>query len=226
MLTLNCRHKADIILIHTEYLNAKVCFLLCWAAHLTPSYIIRHLDLFVIFWNFVILILNLNQFLWVFLCVWLHDNSHGLRGWVTTSLLKQQHVLNVHSVGFRFLEFPFSKLLHFGHYSAFNRLLNSEWFQAGTLSSLNNLYFYSDWWAAVCQRSAVLLWPQLWSPTPPIWESWTWVTTTWRIQEWSCCVIFYRVQTADWRLWGQFTDSVTVVLIFEFTSIYYLSIEL
>ena len=214
MLTLNCRHKADIILIHTEYLNAKVCFLLCWAAHLTPSYIIRHLDLFVIFWNFVILILNLNQFLWVFLCVWLHDNSHGLRGWVTTSLLKQQHVLNVLSVGFRFLEFPFSKLLHFGHYSAFNRLLNSEWFQAGTLSSLNNLYFYSDWWAAVCQRSAVLLWPQLWSPTPPIWESWTWVGTTGcRIQEWSRCVIFCRVHIVDWRLWGQFMISLLLLLI-------------
>ncbi len=48
MLTLNCRHKADIWLIHTECLHAKVCFLLlwfsplavaeqCWAAHLKPS---------------------------------------------------------------------------------------------------------------------------------------------------------------------------------------------
>ena len=80
---------------------------------------------------------------------------------------------------------------------------------------------YSDCLAAVCQRSAVLLWPQLWSPTPPIWESWPWVTTSWRIQEWSCFVIFYRVQTADWTLWGQFTESVTVVLIFEFTFIHY-----
>ena len=62
---------------------------------------------------------------------------------------------------------------------------------------------YSDCGIAVHQRSAVILWPQLWSQTPPIWESWTWVTTTYRIQEWSCCVIFCRVQTVDWRLWGQ-----------------------
>ena len=64
--------------------------------------------------------------------------------------------------------------------------------------------------AAGCRRSAVSLWPQPWSPTAPIWESWTWVTTTCRIQEWSCCVIliFCRVHTVDWRLWGQFTDSL------------------
>ena len=70
---------------------------------------------------------------------------------------------------------------------------------------------YSDWVPAVCQRSAVLLWPQLWSPTPPIWESWIWVTTSCRIQEWSCCVIFWRVHTVDWRLWGQ-TPCFTSVL--------------
>ncbi len=48
VLTGNYRHKAGIILIHIEYLHAKVCFLLlwfspltvaeqCWAAHLKPS---------------------------------------------------------------------------------------------------------------------------------------------------------------------------------------------
>ena len=31
-------------------------------------------------------------------------------------------------------------------------------------------------------------------------------TTTCRTQEWRSCVVFYRVQPVDWRLWGQFTD--------------------
>ena len=56
------------------------------------------------------------------------------------------------------------------------------------------------------QRLTVKSWPQLWSPTPPIWYIWTWVTTTWRIQQWSSCLLDWRVQTVDWRLWGQFTD--------------------
>ena len=68
---------------------------------------------------------------------------------------------------------------------------------------VTSLILYSDWVAAGCQRWAVLLWPQLWSPTPPIWESCSWETTSCRIQEWSCCVVFWRVHTVDWRLWGQ-----------------------
>ena len=66
VLTLNCRHKVDITLIPTEYLNVKVWYLLlwfspltvaeqCWAAHLKLSSFICHLDMFNIFWNFVIL---------------------------------------------------------------------------------------------------------------------------------------------------------------------------
>ena len=31
-------------------------------------------------------------------------------------------------------------------------------------------------------------------------------TTTCRTQQWRSCVVFYRVQPVDWRLWGQFTD--------------------
>ena len=65
---------------------------------------------------------------------------------------------------------------------------------------------YSGWRAAVCQRSAVLLWLQLWGQTPLISENWIWLTTTCRTQEWRSCVVFYRVQPVDWRLWGQFTD--------------------
>ena len=68
------------------------------------------------------------------------------------------------------------------------------------------IIIYPGWRAAVCQRSAVLLWLQLWGQTPLIWENWIWVTTTCRTQEWRSCVVFYRVQPVDWRLWGQFTD--------------------
>uniref|UniRef100_A0A3P9DA56 NACHT domain-containing protein n=1 Tax=Maylandia zebra TaxID=106582 RepID=A0A3P9DA56_9CICH len=37
VLTLNCRHQADIILIHTEDLHGKVCFLLLWFSPLTAA---------------------------------------------------------------------------------------------------------------------------------------------------------------------------------------------
>ena len=53
------------------------------------------------------------------------------------------------------------------------------------------------------QRKAVLLWSQLWTPTPPIWESWTWVTTTCRIQEWSDFLLNWRVHTVSLKLSGQ-----------------------
>ena len=145
----------------------------------------------------------------------------SLRGDITTSLLQQQQVginFNESSVSLCVLDsvepascwvqvfgVTFSKHLHCKPSSALNRLLNTEWFQAGTLSFKHTLFIlYSDCLAAVCQRSAVLLWPQLWSPTPPIWESWSWVlTTSCRIQEWSCCVLDSRVQIVNWRLWGQ-----------------------
>ena len=39
------------------------------------------------------------------------------------------------------------------------------------------------------------------------WESWTWVTTTCRIQEWSCSLMYWRVHTVDWRSWGQWSDT-------------------
>ena len=65
---------------------------------------------------------------------------------------------------------------------------------------------YPGWISAVCQRSAVLLWLQLWGQTPLISENWIWEETTCRTQQWRSCVVFYRVQPVDWRLWGQFTD--------------------
>ena len=52
------------------------------------------------------------------------------------------------------------------------------------------------------QRKAVLLWPQLWTPTPPIWESWTWPTIIQETQEWSSCLLDWRIQAGDWTLSG------------------------
>ena len=52
------------------------------------------------------------------------------------------------------------------------------------------------------QRKAVVLWPQLWAPTPPIWESWTWATIIQETQEWSFCQLDWRIHTGDWRLSG------------------------
>ena len=75
-----------------------------------------------------------------------------------------------------------------------------------TLSQFNlqlSFIIYSGWLAAVCQRSAVLLWLQLWGQTPLIWENWIWEETTCRTQEWRSCLIYSRVQPVDWRLWGQ-----------------------
>ena len=143
----------------------------------------------------------------------------SLSGHITTTLLKQQHVvININESPVSLCVFDsveptscwvqvfgvtFSKHLHCKPSSALNRLLNTEWFQAGTLSFKHTLFIlYSDWSNAVCQRSAVLLWPQLWSPTPPIWESWTSVAMICWIQVWSFSLLDWRVQIADWRLWG------------------------
>ena len=74
------------------------------------------------------------------------------------------------------------------------------------INSQLSFILYPGWISAVCQRSAVLLWLQLWGQTPLISENWIWVETTCRTQQWRSCVVFYRVQPVDWRLWGQFTD--------------------
>ena len=65
------------------------------------------------------------------------------------------------------------------------------------------IIIYPGCGAAVCQRSAVLLWLQLWGQTPLISENWIWATTTCRTQQWRSCLIYSRVQPVDWRLWGQ-----------------------
>ena len=65
------------------------------------------------------------------------------------------------------------------------------------------LYIFSGWVAVICQREAVKLCPQSSAPSPPVWQSWTWITTTCRIQEWSCSLLDWRVQVVDWRPSGQ-----------------------
>lgn len=69
--------------------------------------------------------------------------------------------------------------------------------------------FVSKWWCNIChilyvnctdfkavnyQTAAVVIWPPLWGPTPPIWNNWTWEKTgICRIQEWRSFVIFWTV---------------------------------
>ena len=94
-------------------------------------------------------------------CVW--------RGDITTSLLKQQHVvININESSVSLCVFDsvepascwvqvfgvsFSKRLHSKPSSALNTLLNTDWFQAGTLSfKLTSFIRYSDWRDAVCRR--------------------------------------------------------------------------
>ena len=96
----------------------------------------------------------------------------------------------------------------------FIMLLNNMWTEGAQVSNykpgyqwhskVDFLSVFTDLSTVDSQRLTVKLWPQLWSPAPPIWQSWTWVATTCRIQEWSCCRLDCRVQTVDWRLWGQF----------------------
>jgi len=57
--------------------------------------------------------------------------------------------------------------------------------------------------AVTSQREAVQLCPQLSAPSPSVWQNWTWVTTTCRIQEWSSCLLDWRVQTVNWKLSGR-----------------------
>ncbi len=43
---------------------------------------------------------------------------------------------------------------------------------------------------------------RFYNPQTPVWESWTWVTMTCRIQEWSCSLMDWR-GTVSWRCWGK-----------------------
>ena len=79
-------------------------------------------------------------------------------------------------------------------------------FPAVSWTSINN-FLFPDCQAVWSQRKAVHLWPQLWAPTPLIWESWTWVTITQETQEWSFWLLDWRIQTGDWKLSGTSVDS-------------------
>lgn len=52
------------------------------------------------------------------------------------------------------------------------------------------------------ERRAVLLWSQLWAPTPPVWETWTWAVIMQETQECSLCLLDYRIYTGHWALSG------------------------
>ena len=65
----------------------------------------------------------------------------------------------------------------------------------------------SDWLTVSSQRQVLKLCPQFSAASPLIWESWTWVTTTCRTQEWSSFLLDWKVHTLPWKLSGQ--DSPT-----------------
>lgn len=77
----------------------------------------------------------------------------------------------------------------------------------------------SGWRTAVCQRSAVMFWSQLWGPTRSIWQNWTWAETISRIQEFYICVVYWRTHTADWELSGSFSVIVASLLCFRINCI-------
>ena len=66
-------------------------------------------------------------------------------------------------------------------------------------------FVFPDFMNVGSQRLTMKLLPQLWSPTPPTWESWTWEEASCRIQEWSSCLPDWRVHNVDSRLFRQFT---------------------
>lgn len=59
---------------------------------------------------------------------------------------------------------------------------------------------YSGCGGAVCQSPAVLLWPQLWSPTPQLWENCICGKITWRSQTSRSWRNSDKVLTVDWRI--------------------------
>lgn len=67
---------------------------------------------------------------------------------------------------------------------------------------------HAGWRTAGFQPPAVLRCSPLCSPVHPVWQNWTWTGTTWRLQMFRSSWIWWRVQTANWRLWGQWSVAV------------------
>ena len=74
---------------------------------------------------------------------------------------------------------------------------------------MSNNVFLIVWVSVTSQREAVQLCPQFSALSPLVWESWIKVTTTCRIQEWSYCLLDWKVHNGDWRLWGQIPSACT-----------------
>ncbi len=64
-------------------------------------------------------------------------------------------------------------------------------------------YYILGWVKLGLQRNAVRSCHQFSASSPLIWESWTWVTTTCRIQGWSFSLRDWRVHTVHWKFSGQ-----------------------
>lgn len=71
----------------------------------------------------------------------------------------------------------------------------------------STLFCILVWISVTSQRDAVKSWPQRSAQTPHTWESWTWVTVTCWIQEWSCFVLDWGIHTVNYRYYGQYSFS-------------------
>lgn len=71
------------------------------------------------------------------------------------------------------------------------------------LTHSNQIVFPSAWRTAISLRDVVVPWPQLSAQSAVVWESWTWVATSWRIQGWNCSVLDWGVLTVKWRHSGK-----------------------
>lgn len=66
--------------------------------------------------------------------------------------------------------------------------------------------FLSDWLTVTSQREAAVPCLQFSTPSPVVWQSWTWVIMTCRILEWNFSLLDWRVRIVHWKLWGQESD--------------------
>lgn len=74
----------------------------------------------------------------------------------------------------------------------------------GVLSLLRSVpwgfhLFPTGWSTVASQMKAVLPWLQLWDQTPcQTWESYIWTKMNLETKDWRCCLISWKIQTANW----------------------------